>query len=99
MRIDHIQAEPKGIQSFEGYNYVIMTEGDQGMTWSTVSSRALNQIVVDDPGTFRLVALYQLPDGNGVRLYFIRRGDPERPKIATVPAREGAGTFTAGCFL
>jgi hypothetical protein len=99
MRIDHIQAEAKGIQSFEGYNYVIMTEGDQGMTWSTASSRALNQVIVDDPGTFQLVELYQLPDGNGVRLYFIRRGDPERPKIATVLTREGTGTLTAGCFL
>jgi hypothetical protein len=99
MRIDHIQAAPQGVRSFAGYNYVIMTEGDQGMSWSTVSSRALNQIIVDDPDTFRLVALYQLPDGNGVRLYFIQRGDPARPKTAAVLARERAVTFAAGFYL
>jgi len=99
MRIVHIQAEPRGVQSFAGYNYVIMAEGDQGMSWSTVTSRALNQIIVDDPGTFRLVALFQLPDGNGVRLYFIRRDAPARPQTSSLPARERAVAAAAGFCL
>jgi hypothetical protein len=61
------------VSAFDGFNYVIMTERDQGMPWTTVSSRALNQIIVDDPRTFQLIELYLLPDGNCARLYFIRR--------------------------
>jgi len=73
VRVEHLRSEPKGVSAFDGFNYVIMTERDQGMPWTTVSSRALNQIIVDDPQTFQLMELYLLPDGNCARLYFIRR--------------------------
>jgi len=71
--ISRPQGEPKGIESFAGFNYVIMTEGDQGMPWTTAASRALNQLVIDDPRTFRLVESYVLPDGNRARLYSVDR--------------------------
>jgi len=73
-RIAHLQAGPDGMVPFAGYDYVIMAEGDQGMSWSTVYSRALNQYVVDHPDVFRLVELYLLPGGSSARLYFIARG-------------------------
>lgn len=73
VRVEHLRSEPKGVSAFDGFNFVIMTERDQGMPWTTVSSRALNQIIVDDPRTFQLMELYLLPDGNCARLYFIRR--------------------------
>ncbi len=72
-KVAHIQSEPNGMRSFDGFNYLVLTEGDQGMSWSTVWSRALNQIVFDNPGVYRLIALYPLPDGSSARLYFIER--------------------------
>ena len=50
-----------------------MTEREQGMSWTTVNSRALNQIVVDNPTIFRLLALYNLPNRDAARLYYIQR--------------------------
>ena len=49
-----------------------MTEGEQGMPWTTNLSRAMTQIVVDHPEMFRLIETYKLPEANGARLYFIQ---------------------------
>jgi 4-amino-4-deoxy-L-arabinose transferase-like glycosyltransferase len=76
-RVDHLQAVPSGLHSFEGFDYVIMKEGDQGMPWSTVNSPGLNQIVLDEPRVFRLMELYELPNGESARLYAIRREEPK----------------------
>jgi hypothetical protein len=70
IRIQHLQSASEGIDSFRGYNYVLMIEGDQGMPWTTRDSNALNQIIVDNPAIFRLVELYRLPSGDTARLYF-----------------------------
>jgi 4-amino-4-deoxy-L-arabinose transferase-like glycosyltransferase len=77
LRVDHPQSAADGIRSFDGFNYVIMTEKDQGMPWTTLSSRALNQIIVDEPEVFRLLGVWTLPNGDGARLYFIRRNAKE----------------------
>ncbi len=73
LHVNHLKADPSGIGAFTGYNYVVMTERDQGISWTTHRSAALNQIVVDNPRTFLLAGLYLIPDGNCARLYFIRR--------------------------
>ena len=73
LRVGHLQWAADGIDSFRGFNYVLMTERDQGMSWTTGNSLALNRIVVDHPGTFRLVELYPLPNGDCARLYSIQR--------------------------
>jgi hypothetical protein len=73
VRINHLKAEPMGIRSFDGFDYVVMTEREQGISWTTAASRGLNQIIVDEARTFRLVELYVLPDGNCARLYSIHR--------------------------
>jgi hypothetical protein len=70
IRIQHLQSASEGINSFRGYNYVLMVDGDQGMPWTTHDSRALNKVVVDNPAIFRLVELYRLPSGHTARLYF-----------------------------
>ncbi len=75
IHVDHPQSAANGIHSFDGFNYVLMTERDQGMPWTTASSKALNQIVVDEHEMFRLIDLYPLPNGDSVRLYFIRRDE------------------------
>ncbi len=71
VRIRHLGSAANGIHSFDGYSYALMTETDQGMPWTTRASGALNQIIVDHPEVFRLVELYQLPSGDGARLYYI----------------------------
>jgi 4-amino-4-deoxy-L-arabinose transferase-like glycosyltransferase len=71
IRIHHVTSAAEGICSFDGYNYVLMTERDQGMSWTTKASSALNQIIVDNPQIFRLVEIYQLPSGDGARLYYL----------------------------
>jgi len=74
-RVGHLQSASDGIRSFDGYEYVLMSEGDQGMSWSTSASRALNQIIVDEHQVFRLVELYPLPNGAYVRLYYVQRDE------------------------
>jgi hypothetical protein len=69
--VDHLARTPEGIRSFDGFEYVVMTEKDQGMSWTTSFNRGLNQIIMDAPRTFRLLGWYTLPDGNGARLYAI----------------------------
>jgi hypothetical protein len=71
--VDHPQSAADGIRAFDGFNYVLMTEGDQGMPWTTTAAPALNKIIVDEHEVFRLLGLYPLPNGDYVRLYFIQK--------------------------
>ncbi len=73
LRADHPQSAQDGVRTFDGYNYVVMTEKDQGMPWITRASRALNQIIMDNPRVFRLLGIYPLPNGDAARLYVIQR--------------------------
>jgi hypothetical protein len=72
-RVDHLQSAARGIPSFDSFNYAVMTEADQGMPWTTLASRGLNQIIVDHPEVFRLLDTYPLPNGDSARLYYIQR--------------------------
>jgi 4-amino-4-deoxy-L-arabinose transferase-like glycosyltransferase len=74
IRARHPQPAAELSDPFDGFNYVLMTEGDQGMPWTTRRSRAMNQRIVDRPDVFRLLGLYPLPNGDTLRLYFIDRG-------------------------
>jgi hypothetical protein len=71
--IDHPQSAARGAHSFDGFNYVVMTEGDQGMSWTTAANQALNQIIVGEHELFRLLMQYPLPNGDSARLYFVQR--------------------------
>jgi len=71
--IDHPQSSERGVRSFDGFNYVITTDGDQGMSWTTGESKALNEIVVNENEFFQLLAEFTLPNGDRARLYFVRR--------------------------
>lgn len=77
LRVDHLSRADGGLHAFDGFDYVIMSEGQQGMSWTTHSAKALNKIIVDEHRIFRLLGLYPLPNGDYARLYFIQRG--ERP--------------------
>ena len=72
-RVERPQPARNGIRAFDGYNYAIMTEGDQGMSWSTKESMMLNQIIVDEHQMFQLLEVYPLPNSGAARLYSIRR--------------------------
>jgi Dolichyl-phosphate-mannose-protein mannosyltransferase len=75
LTVDHLQREPHGESSFDGFNYVVMIDGGQGMSWTTVHSAALTRIVVDEPEVFRLLGLFCLPNGDTARLYRIVRNE------------------------
>ena len=60
--------------AFDGYDYAVMVEGDQGMAWTTAESRALNRTLMDDTDLFRIVGVYRIPSGAAARLYAIERG-------------------------
>ncbi len=70
----HLKSSADGVRCFEGYNYVLMTEGEQGMSWTTRLSEAMNKIIVDHHQVFQLIEIYSLPSGDGARLYFNRAG-------------------------
>jgi len=71
--VRHLRSAAGGVRAFDGYNYALMTERDQGIAWTTEASHALNEIIVGRPDIFHLVGLYPLPSGDGARLYFIER--------------------------
>jgi hypothetical protein len=75
VRVEHLQSAAGGIRSFDGFDYVVMTEREQGISWTTNASLPLNQIIVDDRGVFRLLELYSLPNGDSARLYYLRRDE------------------------
>ncbi len=73
IRVEHPQSADGGVRAFDGYDYALMTERDQGISWTTAASRALNQIIVDERRVFRLLDLFPLPNGDSARLYHINR--------------------------
>ncbi len=71
--VDHLQSERASLRDFDGFNYVLITEVEQGMSWTTPASHDLNQIVMGHHQTFKLVDTYPLPNGDAARLYFVDR--------------------------
>ena len=65
----HPQSALNGIRSFDGFNYIILIEGDQGWAYTTTENLKLNEIVLNHPETFRLVDSYLLPNDSVARLY------------------------------
>jgi len=82
LRVNHPQSAQNGIRAFDGFNYVIMTERDQGMAWRTGASRALNQIIMDEHEIFRLLEVYPLPNGDAARAYVNQRDGTNDPATA-----------------
>ncbi len=71
--VDHPQSAAGGLRAFDGFSYVLMTEGDQGMPWTTRAGPELNRTIVDRHDTFKILELYPLPNGDSIRLYHIER--------------------------
>lgn len=69
----HPQSSARGMRAFDDFDFILMTEGNQGEGWSTRENGALNRTIVDNPGTFRVLELYLLPNGDYVRLYSVSR--------------------------
>jgi len=65
---------PTGLYPLDALDYVLISDGDQGMSWTTQTNGALNQIVRESP-VFRFLAEYPLPNGSQARLYSVRH-DP-----------------------
>ena len=65
---------PAGIVPLEEVDYVLITEGDQGMAWTTMHSIELNKQVAQSPD-FSHVDSFTLPGGQLARLYRVKRGE------------------------
>jgi 4-amino-4-deoxy-L-arabinose transferase-like glycosyltransferase len=74
MRIEHVATATAGVSSFDGFHFVVTTEMEQGMPWTTGEARALNQLIVSRPDIFKPITSYRLPNGDAAQLYFINRG-------------------------
>jgi 4-amino-4-deoxy-L-arabinose transferase-like glycosyltransferase len=72
-RVEHRQSASEGIRAFDGANYVLIAEKEQGMNWTTQDSPALNRIVLSEPRMFHPLGAYPLPNGDTARLYSILR--------------------------
>jgi len=72
-RIDHVQVVPAGTRVFEGFDYVVVKDGDQGEPWTTHNSEILNRIVLGEPSAYLQVRRFALPDGSFASLFAIRR--------------------------
>ena len=62
----------RGIYPLQAVDYVVTAEGEQGMSWTTTTSKDLNRIVEKSP-LFQLVERFSLPQGNFARLYRVSR--------------------------
>ena len=67
----HPQSALNGIRSFDGFNYIILIEGDQGWAYTTTENLKLNEIVLNHPETFHFLDSFPLPSGAAARLYAI----------------------------
>jgi len=81
-RIEHVVSAAHGLAAFDGYDFVVMSEMDQGMPWTTKDAQSLNQLIMDRQDIFKPVSSYRLPNGNAVRLYFTdhAKREPDRAK-------------------
>ncbi len=61
----------QGIYPLDAVDYVVTADGEQGMSWTTATSRELNRIIEGSPA-FQLVEGFALPEGNFARLYRVR---------------------------
>ena len=61
-----------GIHSFDGFDYVVLIEGDQGWAYTTAENLQLNEIVLNHPETFHFLDSFLLPSGAVARLYATR---------------------------
>jgi hypothetical protein len=73
LRVERPQITAEGTWALDGVNYAVITGDKQGMPWTTENSLALNQVILNDPRTFRLIGTYPLPNGDTARLLSIYR--------------------------
>jgi hypothetical protein len=74
-RVGRIVLRPDGIFPLDVVDYVLTTDGDQGMSWTTLTSRQLTN-VVQNSSVFELVEQFPLPQGDVACLYRVKRSGP-----------------------
>lgn len=74
MSISQLKSADGGLSAFAGFDFVVMTEGDQGMSWTTNAAQTLNRFILAEHRIFKLTGIFSLPNGDAARLYFIDRG-------------------------
>jgi hypothetical protein len=70
--VHHLALTPNGsYPPLETVDYVVTTEGDQGMSWSTTTSMELNQIIQRSQ-YFELIDSFPLPGDDSAHLYRVK---------------------------
>jgi 4-amino-4-deoxy-L-arabinose transferase-like glycosyltransferase len=68
-RFTRLVLTDQGIYPLEAVDYVVTVDNDQGMSWTTKNSLALNTILERSPDVFIPLERFPLPEGNLARLY------------------------------
>jgi 4-amino-4-deoxy-L-arabinose transferase-like glycosyltransferase len=74
MQFNHVRSATAGVAAFEGLDFAILSDGEQGMSWTTHAAEALNHFIADHPVIFRPIASFSLPNKETAHLYFIDHG-------------------------
>ena len=78
MRFDHLRSPAPTSATFEFFDFVVINDGDQGISWTTHAADALNHFVIQRPEIFKLIADFNLPNNDTAHLYFIDHGAAAR---------------------
>jgi hypothetical protein len=71
MGFDHLRSADPGLATFDFFDFVILTDVEQGAAWTTQASESLNRFVLARPGIFDPVDTFKLPNNDTAHLYWI----------------------------
>src|SRR5262249_22776289 len=78
MRLDHLTSEASLLAASKFSDFVIISDGDQGISWTTHAAETLNRFILDRPAIFKPVATFSLPNNDAAHLYFIDHSSTAR---------------------
>jgi hypothetical protein len=64
---------PAGIGRLRLVDFLIVSEGDQGMVWTTGNNELINEYVFARPEEFRILSFATMPDGPALRIYRVEK--------------------------
>jgi hypothetical protein len=69
--LDHLTSAAPGLATFRFFDFVILTDVEQGMSWTTHNAQLLNQFILTRPEIFKPVENFKLPNNDTAHLFFI----------------------------
>jgi hypothetical protein len=78
LRFDHLTSVAAGLATFQYFDFVILSDVEQGMSWTTHGAMSLNQFILSRPETFKPVENFTLPNNDMAHLFFINHAAAAR---------------------